>query len=107
MAVGLQPSPVVRSPGLVGNTMGTADDKPESRKWILAQRVFKWATAQHLLLQLLIFGAMLTGKLPAEFWAQAAEDLAMVWVWSVASVLGLYGLANVTAIKFRQDGGVG
>lgn len=86
--------------------MNGEDEKYRSRKWIMAKKTFFWANVNHAVLQLLIFTAMLLGKLDAEFWAQAAQDFAIVWVWAVAAVLGLYGLQNVMAIKFRQDGGV-
>lgn len=82
------------------------EDRSASRKWILAKRVFVWATFQHLLLQLMIYCAMVVGKLPPDAWSKAVQDLAMTWVWAVGAVLGLYGLANVAAIKFRSDGGV-
>jgi hypothetical protein len=83
---------------------GDSDGDPRyySRKWIMACRVFWTATINHAVLQLLILAAMVLGKLDPATWSVAAGDLAMVWVWSVAAVLGLYGLANVMAIKFRN-----
>lgn len=85
--------------------MNGEDEKYRSRKWIMACRVFWTATIQHAVLQLLILSAMVLNRLDADTWATAAEDMAMVWVWSVGAVLGLYGLANVMAIRFREHGG--
>ena len=62
------------------------------------------ATIQHAVLQLLIFGAMVFGRLEAPVWSDAVSSIASVWVWAIAAVLGLYGLANVAAIKIREGG---
>lgn len=85
--------------------MNGEDDKYRSRKWVMACRVFWAATAQHGVLQLLALIAMWKGRLDAATWAEAASDLGMVWVWAAGAVLGLYGLANVAAIKFDKGGG--
>ena len=87
--------------------MNGEDDKFRSRKWVLATRTFKWATIQHICIQVLILGALIAGKLDGESWAKAAASFGSIWVWAVAAVLGLYGLANVTAIKFNTGGSVG
>ena len=87
--------------------MNGEDEKFNSRKWILAERTFRWATIQHICAQLLILGALVAGKLDGESWAKAAASFGSIWVWAIAAVLGLYGLANVAAIKFNGDGGVG
>ena len=83
--------------------MNGEDDKYRSRKWIMACRVFWTATIQHGVLQLLALLAMMKGKLDADTWATAAQDLGMVWVWAAGAVLALYGLANVASLKFRTD----
>jgi len=89
----------------LGADMNGEDEKYRSRKWLIATRTFKWANINHGVLQLLILVAMWFGKLDGATWASAANGLAMVWVWSIAAVLGLYGLSNVMAIKYK-DGGV-
>lgn len=95
-------------PVVVGWIMSNGeDDKYRSRKWILATRTFWVATIQHIAIQGLILGAMVFGKLDAESWAKAAASFGSIWVWAIAAVLGLYGLANVTAIKFSEGRGVG
>lgn len=86
--------------------MNGEDDKYRSRKWILATRTFKWATIQHMAAQLLILCALVLGKLDGDSWAKAAASFGSIWVWAIAAVLGLYGLANVAAIKFDGGGSV-
>lgn len=88
--------------------MSNGDDaKFRSRKWILATRTFWVATIQHAVLQLLVLAAVVLGKIDSSTWARVAEGLGMVWVWAAGIVLGLYGAANVAAIKFDSTGGVG
>lgn len=84
--------------------MNGEDDRYRSRKWLMARKTFRWANINHGVLQLLILVAMWFKKLDGPTWAQAAQDFAMIWVWAVAAVLGLYGLQNVMAIKFREHG---
>ena len=81
--------------------MNGEDEKYRSRKWTLAKRTFFWANVNHGVLQLLILVAMWFGRLDPGTWAAASHDLAMVWVAAVSFCLGLYGLQNVLAIKFR------
>jgi len=83
------------------------DEKYRSRKWILATRTFWVATIQHVAIQGLILAALADGKLDGDSWAKAAASFGSIWVWAIAAVLGLYGLANVAAIKFQGGGGVG
>jgi hypothetical protein len=84
--------------------MNGEDEKYRSRKWILAQKTFLWANINHGVLQILILIAMWFRKLDGPTWAGASHDLAMVWVAAMAFCLGLYGLQNVLAIKFRGSG---